>query len=155
MAAPRASLLALLSHSLAHSRIVFDPPNTLVLLEQMLAHLENELDVTIEIGTMTGLLLHLIYSTLPSTQKYILLTLEAREHIEKYFPHDLLLCLQSVRRVNQYLASPLPMEEAYNILGIFKQVDIFIDIGQHSFTAPSTHFSGYDDASVSPEREHY
>jgi transcriptional regulatory protein LevR len=119
-----------LTRTLASRSIPLDPPNILARLEQMLTSLEHELGENLENGCAAGLLLHLLFSCLSQRQDAIQVKTQAREYLEQRFPRELALCIHAINTINQDFPVPLPTDEAYNLLGIFKHIDIFINIGE-------------------------
>jgi hypothetical protein len=93
----------------------------------MLTSLELELGERLESGTTAALLLHLLFSC--TAQRTLSVKPEARAYLEQRFPRDLACCMQAIEGVKQRLPFPFAQEEAYNLLGILKQVDIFLYIG--------------------------
>ena len=119
-----------LTQTLACHKIPLDTPDVLVILEHMLSSLENAFGTSLESGATEGLLLHLFFCRVPERQQSIRVKDEASAYIERQFPHELSVCRQAISKVNQRCILPLPDEEAYNLLGILKQIDIFINIGE-------------------------
>jgi transcriptional regulatory protein LevR len=128
----RRRLIKQLTQTLAYHRISLDPPDAFYLLMQMVNSLEQKLHMPLDNGSLTGLLLHLFWSRMPENQKKMWVKQEARLYIEQTFPYELSVCLQAIRTLNQQFLLPLSEDEAYNVLGILMQVDIFIDIGAWS-----------------------
>lgn len=128
MSPQRVVLLVNLTQTLARFHILLQPSDALIIIEQMIAFIESKLEEMLEIETMTGLLFHLACSQIPERQKSTPLSNVACRSIERRFQRELHLCLQAIRESNQQLAHPIPDEEAYNILGILKHVDIFIEV---------------------------
>ena len=58
-----------LKQTLAHHRIPLNPPNALVLLEQMLCSLEHEFGEPLDSGSTAGVLLHLLFSCVPERRR--------------------------------------------------------------------------------------
>jgi len=131
----RVTLLLNLTQTLARLHVFLQPSETLILIERMVALIESNLEEMLEIETLTGLLFHLICSQIPERQRRTCLSYSAYRFIEREFPRELQLCLQTIREANQQLAYPIPDEEAYNILAILKQVDIFIEVGDYSLAS--------------------
>ena len=119
-----------LTQTLACHKIPLDTPDVLVILEQMISSLEDEFGTYLESGATEGLLLHLFFCRVPEWRQSIRVKDEARVYIERQFPYELSVCRWAISKVNQQGILPLPDEEAYNLLGILKQIDIFINIGE-------------------------
>lgn len=131
MSIQRVVLLLNLTQTLARFHVTLQPSDALIIIEQMIAFIESKLEEMLDIETMTGLLFHLACSQIPERQKSTPLSDSAYRSIERRFQWELQLCLQAIRDGNQQLAHPIPDEEAYNILGILKQVDIFIEVEEY------------------------
>ncbi len=116
-----------ITQTLAAHHISLHPPDLLLTLEHMLTSLELELGERLESGTTAALLLHLLFSC--TAQRTLSVKPEARAYLEQRFPRDLACCMQAIEGVKQRLPFPFAQEEAYNLLGILKQVDIFLYIG--------------------------
>ncbi|MBV9614641.1 MAG: hypothetical protein JO031_04190, partial [Ktedonobacteraceae bacterium] len=48
-----------------------------------------------------------------------------RSRIGQQYAHELRVCCSALQVLSTQIARPLPDEEAYNIVGILRQVDIF------------------------------
>jgi transcriptional regulatory protein LevR len=116
-----------ITQALAAHHISLNPPDILLTLERMLTSLELELGESLESGTTAALLLHLLFSC--TTRHTLSVKPEARAYLEQRFPRDLACCIAAMNAINQRVPFPFPEEEAYNLLGILKQVDIFLYIG--------------------------
>ena len=53
-----------------------------------------------------------------------------RRQVEQQFPRELSICRQALHILSSQIARSLPDEEAYNIVGILRQVDIFAVDGE-------------------------
>jgi PRD domain len=127
----RAALLTSLAQTLSRHQVLSNPLEVLTYLAQKLLFLENSLRISLDDSAWSGILLHLVMSLFSEKQKGIYIRREAREYIDRNFSPELLLCFQAIWETNQCLSSTLPDEEAYNILGIFKKLDIFIDTDKY------------------------
>ena len=96
----------------------------------MISSLEDTFGTSLESGATEGLLLHLFFCRASEWWQSIRVKAEARAYIERQFPHELSVCRRAMRKANQQGILPLPDEEAYNLLGIRKQIDIFINRGE-------------------------
>ena len=118
-----------LTQTLASQKVPLDTPDILMILEHMLSFLEDAFETSLESGATEGLLLHLFFCRVPEWRHSLRVKGEARKYLERQFPHELSVCQRAIYKVNQQCILPLPDEEAYNLLGILKQIDIFINIG--------------------------
>jgi hypothetical protein len=55
----------------------------------------------------------------------MLVSQTVRERVEQQFARELGICRRAWQILSAQIARPLPDEEAYNIVGILRQVDIF------------------------------
>jgi transcriptional antiterminator len=53
-----------------------------------------------------------------------------RTQVEQLFARELSICRHALHILSGQIARPIPDEEAYNIVGILRQVDIFIVEGR-------------------------
>ena len=92
----------------------------------MIELIEVEVGETFEIEVLAGFILH-IACTLERgvQQKGPLVSEKVRTQIEQQFPRELSICRHALQILSSQVARPLPDEEAYNIVGILRQVDIF------------------------------
>jgi hypothetical protein len=56
----------------------------------------------------------------------MLVSESVRRQVEQQFPRDLGICRRALHILSTQVARPLPDEEVYNIVGILRQVDIFL-----------------------------
>ncbi len=97
------------------------------LIERMIELIEVEVGETFEIEVLAGLILHLACILERGTPpKGLLVSETVRTQVEQQFPRELSICRQALQILSAQIARSLPDEEAYNIVGILRQVDIFI-----------------------------
>ena len=101
------------------------------LIERMIELIEVEVGETFEIDVLAGLVLHLACVLERDTQPRGMLVSETvRQQVEQQFPRELSICRQALHILSTQIARTLPDEEAYNIVGILRQVDIFAVDGE-------------------------
>ena len=102
------------------------------LIERMIELIEVEVGETFEIEVLAGFILHIACVLERGVQhKGMLVSDRVRIQVEQQFPRELSICRHALQILGSQVARPLPDEEAYNIVGILRQVDIFFseDIG--------------------------
>jgi transcriptional regulator with AAA-type ATPase domain/transcriptional regulatory protein LevR len=123
----RADLIREISRTLSQSLLFLNPVRALPLIERMIELIEVEVGETFEIEVLAGLILHLACILERAIQHTGMLVSETvRTQVEQQFPRELSICRRALQILSSQVARPLPDEEAYNIVGILRQVDIFI-----------------------------
>jgi hypothetical protein len=120
--------LSTIKEVLAAHQIPLESPDILVILSRLLASLECELGESLESGVIAALVLHLLFSR--TGTRAIHVKPEARSYLHRQFPYEFMCCAHAIHVANQHLLLPIPLDEAYNLLGIFKRIDIFLTIGE-------------------------
>ena len=93
----------------------------------MIELIEIEVGETFEIEVLAGLILHLACILERGIQQKEMLVSETiRLRVEQQFSRELAICRHALQVLSSQVARTLPDEEAYNIVGILRQVDIFI-----------------------------
>jgi len=97
------------------------------LIDHMIELIEVEVGETFDIDVLAGLMLHLACILERGIQhKGVLVSETVRTQVGQQFPRELSICRRALQVLSTQIARPLPDEEAYNIVGILRQVDIFI-----------------------------
>ncbi len=123
----RADLMREISHTLSQRLLFLNPVRAMPLIERMIELIEVEVGETFDIEVLAGLILHLACILERGTHLKGMLVSEAvRAQVEEQFPRELSICRRALQVLSAQVARPLPDEEAYNIVGILRQVDIFI-----------------------------
>ncbi len=123
----RADLMREISHTLSQRLLFLNPVRAMPLIERMIELIEVEVGETFEIEVLAGLILHLACILERGIQHDEMLVSEmVRIQVEQQFPRELSICRRALQILSAQIARPLPDEEAYNIVGILRQVDIFI-----------------------------
>lgn len=127
----RSTLLREISQTLLQRLIFLNPVRVMPLIERMIELIEVEVGETFEIDVLAGLILHLACilerGTLP---RGMLVNETVRVQVEQLFSRELSICRHALHILSTQLARPIPDEEAYNIVGILRQVDIFVIEGR-------------------------
>lgn len=127
----RADLMREISYTLTQRLIFLNPIRVMPLIERMIELIEVEVGETFEIEVLAGLILHLACVLERGTQpKGMLVNEKVRRQVEQQFSRELSICRRALQVLSSQIARPLPDEEAYNIAGILRQVDIFIVEGK-------------------------
>jgi transcriptional regulator with AAA-type ATPase domain/transcriptional regulatory protein LevR len=122
----RADLMREISHTLSQQLLFLNPIRAIPLIERMIELIEVEVGETFDIDVLAGLILHLACILERGTQlKGMLVSDTVRIQVEQQFPRELSICRSALQVLSTQIARPLPDEEAYNIVGILRQVDIF------------------------------
>jgi transcriptional regulator with AAA-type ATPase domain/transcriptional regulatory protein LevR len=122
----RADLMREISHTLSRQLLFLNPARAMPLIERMIELIEVEVGETFDIDVLAGLILHLACILERGTQpKGMLVSETVRMQVEQQFPRVLSICRRALQILSAQIARPLPDEEAYNIVGILRQVDIF------------------------------
>lgn len=123
----RADLMREISFTLSQRLIFLNPLRVMPLIERMIELIEVEVGETFEIEVLAGLILHLACilerSTLPGG---MIVSETVRTQVEQLFARELSICRRALQILSGQIARAIPDEEAYNIVGILRQVDIFI-----------------------------
>ncbi|HEY0757523.1 MAG TPA: sigma 54-interacting transcriptional regulator [Ktedonobacteraceae bacterium] len=123
----RSDLMQEISFTLSQRLLFLNPTRIMPLIERMIELIEVEVGETFEIDVLAGLVLHLACVLERDTQPRGMLVSESiRQLVEQQFPRELSICRQALHILSTQLARTLPDEEAYNIVGILRQVDIFV-----------------------------
>ena len=124
--AQRADLIREISYTLSQRLIFLNPLRVLPLIDKMIELIEVEVGETFDIDVLAGLILHLACILERGIQqKGHLISEEVILLIERQFARELSICRHALHILSTQVARPLPDEEAYNLVGILRQVDIF------------------------------
>jgi transcriptional regulator with AAA-type ATPase domain/transcriptional regulatory protein LevR len=127
----RPDLMREIAHTLSEHLLFLNPARAVPLIERMIELIEVEVGETFDIEVLAGLVLHLACIMERGVQHVGLLVSETvRTQVEQQFPRELSVCRSALQVLSAQMARPLPDEEAYNIVGILRQVDIFISDAQ-------------------------
>ncbi|HEU5230686.1 MAG TPA: sigma 54-interacting transcriptional regulator [Ktedonobacteraceae bacterium] len=122
----RADLVREIANTLGQRLLFLNPGRILPLIERMIELIEVEVGETFENEVLAGLMLHLAcILEQGQQQKDMLVSQTVRERVEQQFARELSICRRAWQILSTQIARPLPDEEAYNIVGILRQVDIF------------------------------
>ncbi len=125
-AAHRDQLMQEIVHTLEQRMLFLNPSLVLPLILHTIELIEVEVGETFELDVLAGLMLHLACILERGVQQRGLLISEnIRAQVEQLFARDLSICRHALQILSSRVARPLPDEEAYNIVGILRQVDIF------------------------------
>ena len=123
----RSDLMREISYTLSQRLIFLNPLRVIPLIERMIELIEVEVGETFEIEVLAGLILHLAcILERGAPPKGLLVSETVRTQVEQQFPRELSICRQALQILSAQIARALPDEEAYNIVGILRQVDIFV-----------------------------
>jgi transcriptional regulatory protein LevR len=124
----RADLIREIAHTLSKRMLFLNPTRILPLIERMIDLIEIEVGETFEIEVLAGLILHLacVLERSQQEQKSFQVSKYVRDCVEQQFARELSICRRAWQILSTQIARPLPDEEAYNIVGILRQVDIFL-----------------------------
>lgn len=123
----RADLVREITATLSQSLMFLNPARAMPLIDRMIELIEAEVGETFDIEVLAGLMLHLACILERGLQKGMLVSDSVRALVEEQYPRELRICRRALQILSSQVARPLPDEEAYNIVGILRQVDIFID----------------------------
>src|SRR5258708_2636665 len=127
----RADLMREISYTLSQRLIFLNPVRVMPLIERMIELIEVEVGETFEIEVLAGLTLHLAcILERGAHSKGMFVSETMRNQVEQQFSRELSICRQALQILGAQIARPLPDEEAYNIVGILRQVDIFVVEGK-------------------------
>jgi transcriptional regulatory protein LevR len=122
----RADLMREISHTLSQRLLFLNPARAMPLIERMIELIEVEVGETFDIDVLAGLILHLAVFLERGIQlKGMPVSDTVRIQVGQQFPRELSICRSALQILSTQIARPLPDEEAYNIVGILRQVDIF------------------------------
>lgn len=122
----RAELMREISYTLSQRLFFLNPVRALPLIERMIDLIEVEVGENFELEVLAGLILHLACVLERGSQQENQFVSEAvRQRIGQQYTRELSICLRALQVLSTQIARPLPDEEAYNIVGILRQVDIF------------------------------
>ncbi len=123
----RADLMREITHTLGEHLLFLNPARAMPLIEHMIELIEVEVGETFDLEVLAGLVMHLACIMERGIQHTgMLVSQTVRTHVAQQFPHELSICRRALQVLSAQIARPLPDEEAYNIVGILRQVDIFI-----------------------------
>ncbi|HEY7417897.1 MAG TPA: sigma 54-interacting transcriptional regulator, partial [Ktedonobacteraceae bacterium] len=123
----REELIQEISRTLSERLLFLNPMRVLPMIERMIEMIEVEVGETFDIEVLSGLVLHLCcVLERGSNQQSFEVNEQMRQRIEKQFSRELSICRHACHILSQQMGRPLPEEEAYNIVGILRQVDIFM-----------------------------
>lgn len=123
----RADLVREITTTLDQSLMFLNPARAMPLIDRMIELIEAEVGETFDMEVLAGLMLHLACILERGLQKGMLVSDSVRALVEEQYPRELRICRRALHILSSQVARPLPDEEAYNIVGILRQVDIFID----------------------------
>lgn len=124
---PRSQLVQQITRTLEQRMLFLNPARAIPLIDSMIELIEVEVGETFDIEVLAGLMLHLACILERGIQHTGMLVSDAvRALVEQQFPRDLQVCRRALEVLSVQVARPLPDEEAYNIVGILRQVDIFV-----------------------------
>ncbi len=116
-----------ISHTLNQRLLFLNPVRVMPLIDSMIDLIEVEVGETFDIEVLAGLMLHLACILDRGIQHVGMLVSDTvREQVGQQFPRELGICRRALQILSAQVARPLPDEEAYNIVGILRQVDIFL-----------------------------
>jgi len=121
----RSELVREVTHTLGQSLLFLNPVRAMPLIDHMIELIEVEVGETFEIDVLAGLMLHLACILERGIQnKGILVSETVRTQVGQQFPRELSICRRALQVLSAQIGRPMPDEEAYNIVGILRQVDI-------------------------------
>ncbi len=122
----RTDLIREITYTLSQRLLFLNPTRAVPLIERMIELIEVEVGETFEIEVLAGFILHIACVLERGIQhKGILVSDKVRIQVEQQFPRELSICRHALQILGSQVARPLPDEEAYNIVGILRQIDIF------------------------------
>ena len=122
----RTDLIREITYTLSQRLLFLNPTRAVPLIERMIELIEVEVGETFEIEVLAGFILHIACVLERGIQqKGMLVSDKVRMQVEQQFPRELSICRHALQILGSQVARPLPDEEAYNIVGILRQVDIF------------------------------
>lgn len=129
--ARRADLMQEITFTLSQRLLFLNPTRIMPLIEKMIELIEVEVGETFALDVLAGLVLHLACILEREIQPQGMLVSETvRQQVEHLFARELRICRRALHILSTQIARSLPDEEAYNIVGILRQVDIFAVDGE-------------------------
>jgi transcriptional regulator with AAA-type ATPase domain/transcriptional regulatory protein LevR len=123
----RADLVREISSTLQQRLLFLNPVRAMPLIDSMIDLIEVEVGETFDLEVLAGLMLHLACILDRGIQHVRMLVNDTvRKQVEQQFSRELSICRRALQILSAQVARPLPDEEAYNIVGILRQVDIFL-----------------------------
>ncbi|HLZ61686.1 MAG TPA: sigma 54-interacting transcriptional regulator [Ktedonosporobacter sp.] len=123
----RSDLIREISYTLSQRLLFLNPIRALPLIERMIEMIEVEVGESFEIEVLAGLIVHLACVLERGIQpKGQFVSQVVRTCVEQQFARELTICRHAWHVLSTQIARQLPDEEAYNIVGILRQVDIFL-----------------------------
>ncbi|WP_069805466.1 sigma 54-interacting transcriptional regulator [Thermogemmatispora onikobensis] len=122
----RADLVRQLTETLNQRMIFLNPARVMPLLDRMIELIEVEVGESFPMEVLAGLMLHLaciLERGVP--YKGMLVSEAVRHQVEQQFARDLSICRHALQLLGEQVGRFLPDEEAYNIVCILRQLDIF------------------------------
>jgi transcriptional regulator with AAA-type ATPase domain/transcriptional regulatory protein LevR len=127
----RADLMQEITFTLSQRMLFLNPTRIMPLIEKMIELIEVEVGETFALDVLAGLVLHLACILERDIQPQGMLVSEhMRQQVEHLFARELRICRRALHILSTQIARSLPDEEAYNIVGILRQVDIFAVDGE-------------------------
>ncbi|MBA2287378.1 MAG: sigma 54-interacting transcriptional regulator [Ktedonobacteraceae bacterium] len=124
----RADLVHQLTQTLNQRLLFLNPVRVMPLIDRMIELIEVEVGETFDLDVLAGLMLHLACILERGGQyKGILVSEAVRVLVERQFPRELSICRHALHILTEQVARFVPDEEAYNIVSILRQIDIFVD----------------------------
>ncbi|GHO67455.1 transcription antiterminator BglG [Ktedonobacter sp. SOSP1-52] len=124
----RRELFEAIARTLSERLLFLNPGRVLPMLESMLEMIEIEVGESFDIDVLAGLIVHLAtVLERGGHQGRFLVSGEVRQRVQKHYPRELDVCRRAWQVLGSQVGRTLPEEEAYNIVGILRQVDIFIN----------------------------
>jgi len=116
-----------ISSTLSQRLFFLNPMRALPLIEHMIDLIEVEVGETFDLEVLAGLILHLAcVLERGAEQENQFVSESVRKRIGQQYARELSICQRALHVLCIQIARPLPDEEAYNIVGILRQVDIFV-----------------------------
>ncbi|GER84222.1 hypothetical protein KTAU_28580 [Thermogemmatispora aurantia] len=122
----RADLVRQLTETLSQRMIFLNPARVMPLLDRVIELIEVEVGESFPMEVLAGLMLHLaciLERGVP--YKGMLVSEAVRRLVEQQFARDLSICRHALQLLGEQVGRFLPDEEAYNIVCILRQLDIF------------------------------
>ncbi|WP_376794861.1 sigma 54-interacting transcriptional regulator [Thermogemmatispora sp.] len=122
----RADLVRQLTETLSQRMVFLNPARVMPLLDRMIELIEVEVGENFPMEVLAGLMLHLaciLERGIP--YKGMLVSESVRRLVEQQFARDLSICRHALQLLGEQVGRFLPDEEAYNIVCILRQLDIF------------------------------
>jgi transcriptional regulatory protein LevR len=122
----RSDLIREITTTLTQRLIFLNPTRVMPLIERMIELIEVEVGETFDIDVLAGLMLHLACVLERDTQPQgMLVSASVRRQVEAQFARELSICRRALHILSTQITRALPDEEAYNIVGILRAIDIF------------------------------